>query len=78
MPYSSAPCCSNPNPNPDPDPDPNQVPMPFAYVQFNALLLNFFILLTPLSIACFTTSMPHGAQTPDEQTGSQTDRQTDR
>jgi predicted membrane chloride channel (bestrophin family) len=34
-----------------------EVPMPFAYVQFNALLLNFFILLTPLSIACFTTSV---------------------
>ena len=31
--------------------------MPFAYVQFNALLLNFFILLTPLSIACFTTTI---------------------
>ena len=27
--------------------------MPFAYVQVNALLRNFFNLLTPIAIACF-------------------------
>eukprot|EP00908_Phaeocystis_cordata_P024202 Transcript_6675.p2 GENE.Transcript_6675~~Transcript_6675.p2 ORF type:complete len:286 (-),score=93.66 Transcript_6675:113-970(-) len=31
-----------------------EVPVPFAYVQFNALLLCLFTLITPLAIAAFT------------------------
>ena len=31
-----------------------EVPIPFAYVQFNALLLNSFNILCPLAIARFT------------------------
>lgn len=32
-----------------------EVPVPFAYVQFNALLLLLFQVLTPVAIACFST-----------------------
>ena len=36
-----------------------EIPMPFAYVQFNALLLLLFNLLAPIAIGCFTsTSWP--------------------
>ena len=31
-----------------------EVPLPFAYVQFNALLLQLFSIITPVAIACFT------------------------
>ena len=34
-----------------------EVPMPFAYVQFNALLLLLFNVLTPFTIACFTKAI---------------------
>jgi len=34
-----------------------EVPMPFAYVQFNALLLLLFNVLTPFTIACFTEAI---------------------
>ena len=35
-----------------------EVPVPFAYVQFNALLLILFAIVTPIAIACFTTPEP--------------------
>ena len=31
-----------------------EIPVPFGYVQFNALLLLFFTVLSPVAIACFT------------------------
>jgi len=34
-----------------------EIPMPFAYVQFNALLLLVFNLLAPIAIACFTETL---------------------
>ena len=34
-----------------------EVPMPFAYVQFNALLLHLFVLAAPIGVCCFTRSV---------------------
>lgn len=34
-----------------------EVPVPFAYVQFNALLLNLFNIACPIAVACFTDSL---------------------
>ena len=34
-----------------------EVPVPFAYVQFNALLLQLFSVITPIAVACFTRNI---------------------
>ena len=34
-----------------------EVPVPFAYVQFNALLLIMFACITPVAVACFTRNV---------------------
>ena len=33
-----------------------EVPVPFAYVQYNALMLHFFILVAPMAVAVYTSS----------------------
>ena len=35
-----------------------EIPVPFGYVQFNALFLFLFQLLSPLAVACFTSQSP--------------------
>ena len=40
-----------------------EVPVPFAYVQYNALLLHFFIIIAPLAVGVYTAQTSDGWMT---------------